>query len=69
MGERNACSYGYMPPQKTWEEYKCEIEAIKKSNNCNSEKEEIAFAQSVSFSVIIFLWRNVNYQKNGSVGR
>lgn len=51
------------PPQKTWEEYKCELEALKKSNNCNSEKEEIAFARSFSFSVMKFLWRNVNYKK------
>ena len=48
--------------QKTWEEYKHDVEEAKKSSNCSSENEEKEFARSFCYSVIKFLWRNVDYR-------
>jgi len=49
--------------QKNWEDYKNDIENLKKQNKFDSEEDAIAFARTFCHSVIKFLWNHVDSKK------
>ena len=51
------------PEQKTWEEYKLDIQKLKDANKAMSESDAIAFARTFCYAVTKYLWKYTDYRE------